>query len=55
MTRITTLAHLAVCKDPPPLRVWAMTMAVLGAFFGAPSSKQLVSARLPGIERRTVR
>jgi len=38
MTRITTLSVLATIKEPPPSDVWAMTMAVLGAIFGAGSS-----------------
>ena len=38
MTRITTLSVLATIKEPPPSDVWAMTMAVLGAVFGAGSS-----------------
>jgi hypothetical protein len=47
MTRITTLAHLAASKEPPPPGVWNMTMTVLGAFFGAPSSKLRSARRLP--------
>lgn len=39
MTRITTLSHLAATREPPPSSVWAMTMAVLGAAFGAASSR----------------
>lgn len=35
MARITTLSLLATTQEPPPSGVWAMTMAVLGAIFGA--------------------
>lgn len=38
MTRINTLSLLATTKEPPPSSVWEMTMAVLGAAFGAGSS-----------------
>ena len=38
MTRINTLSVLATLKEPPPLSVWTMTMAILGAVFGATSS-----------------
>lgn len=54
MTRITTLSLLATTKEPPPSSVWAMTMAVLGAAFGAGSSvtsEETVRISL----RRTVR
>lgn len=38
MTRINPPAAVTPSKEPPPSSVWAMTMAVLGAAFGAASS-----------------
>lgn len=38
MTRITKLSLPTTTREPPPSSVWEMTMALLGAAFGAGSS-----------------
>lgn len=54
MTRINTLSLLVGNKEPPPSGVWAMTMALLGAAFGAGcSARSAKSVRMS--VRRPVR
>lgn len=55
MTRITTLAHLAAAKEPPPSSVWAMTISVLGVVFGAPSARRLLGVNIDQGRGRPVR